>query len=161
MGTVASLHGSPKPLQASSSLCLGQNSKKRHRPYSSLSDEDSDESDLEYDGDELEVEVGSVARNRDFYAQLEEEEKANAQVNSYKFGINVTVYFKPGKYMRMMCYSFSDTGILGKKEVRVLPKGFEPMALPIASSDTIPLSYRRLGFRFIKPMQVLLSIQIT
>jgi len=81
--TVASLHGSPKPLKASSSLGLGQNSNKRHRPYSSLSDEDTDDSDLEYDEDELEIEVGTVARNRDFYAQLEEEEKANAQVTSY------------------------------------------------------------------------------
>ena len=116
--TVASLHGTPKPLQASSSLGLGLKSKKRHRPYSSLSDEDSDESDLEYDADpedELEVEVESVARNRDFYAQLEEEEKANAQVNSYKLGINVMVYFKPGKYMSMKCHSVSDTGNSGKK----------------------------------------------
>ena len=81
--TVSSLHGSPKPLQASSSLGLGQNSNKRHRPYSSLSDEETDESDLEYDEDELEIEVGTVARNRDFYAQLEEEEKANAQVREW------------------------------------------------------------------------------
>ena len=77
---VASLHGSPKPLQASSSLGLGLNSNKRHRPYSSLSDEETDDSDLEYDEDEVELDVGTVARNREFYAQLEEEEKANAQV---------------------------------------------------------------------------------
>lgn len=81
ISTVASLHGSPKPLQASSSICLGQNSNKRHRPYSSLSsDEESDESDLVYDEDELENGVGSVAVNRDLYAQLEEEEKANVQL---------------------------------------------------------------------------------
>ena len=75
---VASLHGNPKPLQASSSLGLGLSSNKRHRPYSSVSDDETDESDLEYDEDE--IVVGTVARNRDFYAQLEEEEKANAQV---------------------------------------------------------------------------------
>lgn len=84
IGTVASLHGSPKPLQASSSLgllSLGlQNSNKRQRPYSSHSDEDSENSDLEYDDDELDDEVGIVERNRDFYAQLEQEEKANAQL---------------------------------------------------------------------------------
>lgn len=77
---VASLHGSPKPLKASSSVGLGLNSNKRHRPYSSLSDEETDDSDLEYDEDEVELEVGTVARNREFYAQLEEEEKANAQL---------------------------------------------------------------------------------
>lgn len=84
IGTVASLHGSPKPLQASSSLGLGglglQNSNKRQRPYSSISDEDSDDSDLEYDQDEPDGEVGLVERNRDFYAQLEQEEKVNAQL---------------------------------------------------------------------------------
>lgn len=84
IGTVASLHSSPKPLQASSSLGpmgLGlQNSNKRQRQYSSISDEDSDDSDLEYDQDELDGEVGLVERNRDFYAQLEQEEKVNAQV---------------------------------------------------------------------------------
>lgn len=83
IGTVASLHGSPKPLQASSSLGLGglglQNSNKRQRPYSSISDEDSDDSDL-YDQDEQDGEVRLVERNRDFYAQLEQEEKVNAQV---------------------------------------------------------------------------------
>jgi len=35
---------------------------------------------LEYDEDEVEIEVGAVARNREFCAQLEKEEKANAQV---------------------------------------------------------------------------------
>lgn len=82
MGTgvrpVSSLHGTPKPLQASSSMGLGQSSNKRHRPYSSISDDESDDSDLEYDADESDGEI--VARNRDFYAQLEDEEKANAQV---------------------------------------------------------------------------------
>ena len=62
---------------------LGLNSNKRHRPYSSLSDEETDDSDLEYDEDEVELEVGTVARNREFYAQLEEEEKANAQVRQW------------------------------------------------------------------------------
>ncbi|XP_078363042.1 uncharacterized protein LOC144647159 [Oculina patagonica] len=75
---VASLHGNPKPLQASSSLGLGLSSNKRHRPYSSVSDSETDGSDLEYDEDE--IVDGDVARNRDFYAQLEEEEKANAQL---------------------------------------------------------------------------------
>lgn len=74
---VASLHGSPKPLQASSSMGLGQSSNKRQRPYSSISDE-SDDSDLEYD--EPEIVVGGLARESDFYAQLEKEERANAQV---------------------------------------------------------------------------------
>lgn len=82
MGTgvrpVSSLHGTPKPLQASSSMGVGQSSNKRHRPYSSISDEESDDSDLEYDADESDGEI--VARNRHFYAQLEDEEKANAQV---------------------------------------------------------------------------------
>lgn len=75
---VSSLHGIPKPLQASSSVGLGQSSKKRHRPYSSVSNSESDDSDLEYDKEEIEGDV--VTRNRDFYAQLEEEEKANSQV---------------------------------------------------------------------------------
>ena len=75
---VASLHGSPKPLQASSSMGLAQNSNKRQRPYSSISDDESDDSDLEYDEDE--IVVGRVMRDSDFYAQLEKEEKANAQV---------------------------------------------------------------------------------
>ena len=57
-----------------------QNSNKRQRQYSSISDEDSDDSDLEYNQDELDGEVGLVERNRDFYAQLEQEEKVNAQV---------------------------------------------------------------------------------
>jgi len=35
---------------------------------------------LEYDEDEVEIEVGTVVRNGEFYTQLEEEEKANAQV---------------------------------------------------------------------------------
>ena len=78
MRPVSSLHGTPKPLQASSSMGLGQSSNKRHRPYSSISDDESDDSDLEYDADESDGEI--VARNRDFYAQLEDEEKANAQV---------------------------------------------------------------------------------
>ena len=39
--------------------------------------------------------------------------------------------------MRMMYYSVNDTGILGKKEIRVLLS-------PITSSDALPLSYRRL-----------------
>lgn len=82
MGTeprpVSSLHGIPKPLQASSSVGLGQSSKKRQRPYSSVSSSESDDSDLEYDEEEIEGDV--VTRNRDFYAQLEEEEKANSQV---------------------------------------------------------------------------------
>lgn len=56
---------------------LGQSSNKRQRPYSSISDE-SDDSDLEYD--EPEIVVGGVARESDFYAQLEKEEEANAQV---------------------------------------------------------------------------------
>ena len=30
-------------------------------------------------------------------------------------GINVMEYFKPGEQMRMMYYSVSDTGILGKR----------------------------------------------
>ena len=30
-------------------------------------------------------------------------------------GINVMEYYKPGEQMRMMYYSVSDTGILGKK----------------------------------------------
>ena len=38
---------------------------------------------MEYDEDEVELEVGTVARNREFYAQLEEEEKANAQVRQW------------------------------------------------------------------------------
>ena len=74
---VASLHGSPKPLQASSSMGLGQSSNKRQRPYSSISDE-SDDSDREYE--EREIVVGGLARESDFYAQLEKEERANAQV---------------------------------------------------------------------------------
>ena len=41
-------------------------------------------------------------------------------------GKNVMVYFKPGKWLRMMYYSVSDTGILGKKEIRVLLSGVEP-----------------------------------
>jgi len=76
--TVASLHGSPKPLQASSSMGLGQSSNKRQRPYSSISDDESEDSDLEYDEDE--IVIGRVTRDSDFYAQLEKEEKANAQV---------------------------------------------------------------------------------
>ena len=60
MGTgprpVSSLHGIPKPLQASSSVGLGQSSKKRHRPYSSVSSSESDDSDLEYDEEEKETE---------------------------------------------------------------------------------------------------------
>lgn len=79
---VASLHGSPKPLQASSSLGLGQSSNKRQRPYSSISDDESEDSDLEYDEDE--IVVGRVMRDSDFYAQLEKEEKANAQVGRWK-----------------------------------------------------------------------------
>lgn len=75
---VASLHGSPKPLQASSSMGLGQSSNKRQRPYSSISDDESDDSDLEYD--EPEIVVRGVTRDSDFYAQLEKEEKANAQL---------------------------------------------------------------------------------
>ena len=75
---VDSLRGSPKPLQASSSMGLGQSSNKRQRPYSSISDDESDDSDLEYD--EHEIVVGRVMRDSDFYAQLEKEEKANAQV---------------------------------------------------------------------------------
>ena len=82
MGTgprpIASIHGTPKPLQASSSVGLGQSSKKRHRPYSSISSSESEDSDLEYD--EEEIEGGMVARHRDFYAQLEEEEKTNSKV---------------------------------------------------------------------------------
>ena len=78
---VASLHGSPKPLQASSSMGLGQSSNKRQRQYSSISDDESDDSDLEYD--EHEIVVGGVTRDSDFYAQLEKEEKANAQVGRW------------------------------------------------------------------------------
>lgn len=82
MGTgprpIASIHGTPKPLQASSSVGLGQSSKKRHRPYSSISSSESEDSDLEYD--EEEIEGGMVARHRDFYAQLEEEEKTNSKL---------------------------------------------------------------------------------
>ena len=67
---------------ASSSLGLGQNSNKRHRPYSSTSDDENYDSDLEYD--EEEADEGLVLRNRDFYAQLEEEEKANSLVRREK-----------------------------------------------------------------------------
>ena len=49
-----------------------------------------------------------------------------------------------------MYYPVSDTGILGKKELRVLPVGV-PCDPPIANSDALPLSYRRLmGAKAIK-----------
>lgn len=61
---------------------MGQSSNKRQRPYSSISDDESDDSDLEYD--EPEIVVRGVTRDSDFYAQLEKEEKANAQVGRWK-----------------------------------------------------------------------------
>ena len=47
--------------------------------------------------------------------------------------------------MRMMYYSVSDTGNLGKKEIRVLLSGVVPKTFPLLGpSDALPLSYRRL-----------------
>ena len=44
-----------------------------------------------------------------------------------------------------MYYSVSDTGILWKRQIRMLLSGVKPTKdLPISSSDAIPLSYRRL-----------------
>ena len=55
--------------------------------------------------------------------------------------------------LRMIFFQSSDTGILEKRKIRVLPTGVEPRTydLPITSSDALPLSYRRLvGAKAIK-----------
>ena len=73
--TVLSLNGSPRPLAASSS-------NKRPRQYSSVDsdEEDGDDTDLEYDENEYEVDGLVALRNTDFYAQLEKEQTTNAEV---------------------------------------------------------------------------------
>ena len=45
----------------------------------------------------------------------------NVNVWHMRSGINIIVYFKPGQYMRVMCYSVSVTGILGKY-ITFIPK---------------------------------------
>ena len=65
-------------------------------------------------------------------------------------GINVMEYFKLGEKMRIMYYSVSETGILGKK-LRVLLSGVEHKSSRYCCSDVLPLSYRRLvGAKAIK-----------
>ena len=47
--------------------------------------------------------------------------------------------------------SVNDTGIFGKKDIRVLLSGVEPYNLPIIGSNALPLSYTRLvGAKAIK-----------
>jgi len=56
---------------------------KRPRQFASVDseEEESDDSDLEYDEIESDVEIDAfVARNVEFYAQLEEQQKRNSEV---------------------------------------------------------------------------------
>ena len=58
------------------------------------------------------------------------------------------VYFKPGERIRVMSYSVSDTGKLGKKETECF---YKESNLRPSSSDALPLSYRRrVGAKAIK-----------
>ena len=53
--------------------------------------------------------------------------------------------------LRMVYHSVSDTGKRGKKEIRVLLSGVEPMTFRLLISDALPLSYRRVvGAKAIK-----------
>ena len=63
---------------------------------------------------------------------------------------NVMEYFKPGEQMRMMCYSVM-TQANSEKEIPSSPNRSRTYDLPIASSDALQLSYRRLvGAKAIK-----------
>lgn len=71
---------------------LGSN--KRPRQYASVDsdeEEESDDSDLEYDESDVEID-GFVARNVDFYAQLEEQQKVNSEVYYIRMYISMTPY---------------------------------------------------------------------
>ncbi|KAK3710162.1 hypothetical protein QZH41_010563 [Actinostola sp. cb2023] len=83
LSAVSSPHGSSRPQAASSPPVSGSlSSNKRPRQYASVDsddDEESDDSDLEYDESDVEID-GFVARNVEFYAQLEEQQKVNAEL---------------------------------------------------------------------------------
>lgn len=56
---------------------------------------------------------------------------------------DVVVNFEPGKYMRKMIFSVSDTDG-SEKRIWVLPIEVETYDLLASSPDTVPLSYRWL-----------------
>ena len=74
---IASIHGTPKPLAASSSINPFKSPQQEHSPLERSSQSSLDES---VSDDEEAVEVKCVLKQHGFFAQLEEEQKVNIEV---------------------------------------------------------------------------------